>query len=284
MSNSDGDEIFEVEEIEESSYAEVDKKDLKGVQKYKIKAEEFLLDKHIIVIVCLVAIAVVEFLLINNKSKLLRMIFLNKDNEFQWLAGTAIAAIFTFLFTTVITVRKNKADLVAKSRIEWIQEVKKIMSVFLKDVHYYPFAYNDYKNSELEIEKCYLKLYEFNIKLENHESKFCKPKSKKERIKIKTEIKKLEIRIKELDTNFKKSKIKVNELARKIEENQYLLLLHLSDNPDNKQINDCIVKCTAWVNSMPEIWGYYNTIPVTNLLKVSRDYFKKEWNKSKKGK
>lgn len=184
MSNRDRNEIFEVEEIEESSYSEIDKKDLKGVEKYKIKVEEFLLDKHIIVIVCLVAIIVIEFLLINNKSKLLRMIFLNKDNEFQWLAGTAIAAILTFLFTSINTVKKNKADLVAKSRIEWIQEVKKLMSVFLKDLHYYPFKFEEFKRVPTDHQKYTERLNE------------------------------------------------INELANKIQENHYLLLLNLSDNDD----------------------------------------------------
>lgn len=248
MSNRDGNEIFEVEEIEESSYAEVDKKDLKRVKKYKIKVEEFLLDKHIIVIVCLVFIIVIEFLLINNKSKLLRMIFLNKDNEFQWLAGTAIAAILTFLFTSINTVKKNKADLVAKSRIEWIKEVKRIMSIFLTDVHYYPFLYEKLQNITVEHSK------------------------------------------------YDELEKEVNELTLKIEENQNLLLLHLSDNDDNKQINDCITACGKWIMDMPNRWNIltsggfvpgafdYENTPIENLLLVSRDYFKREWNKSKTGK
>lgn len=248
MSNNDEDEIFEVEEIKKSSYAEVEKKDLKGVQKYKMKVEEFLQDRHIIVILCLVAIIVVEFLLINNKSKLLRMIFLNKDNEFQWLAGTAIAAMLTFLFTSINTVKKNKADLVAKSRIEWIQEVKKIMAVYLKDVSYYPFLF---RKSKMMLKK---------------------------------------------STEYQEALKEVNELAVKIIENKNLLLLHLSDSKDNEQLNKCIEDCTEWMENMSLRWKIqtlsgtkkalfkYKQTPITNLLNVSRDYFKREWNKSKNGK
>ncbi|MBC9788611.1 hypothetical protein [Carnobacterium maltaromaticum] len=135
MSNKNERSIFEVDKIEISNYAEIEKKDLKGVLKCKNKVEEFLEHKYKIVILCLVAIIVVEFLLINNKSKLLRMIFLTKDNEFQWLAGTAIAAMLTFLFTSINTIKKNKADLVARARIEWINDVRGILAIYLSDIN-----------------------------------------------------------------------------------------------------------------------------------------------------
>lgn len=122
------------------------------------------------------------------------------------------------------------------------------MSVFLKDVHYYPF------------------IYENLMGISTKDSKY--PEVLKE----------------------------VNELATKIEEKQYLLLLNLSANDDNKEINKCINDCAKWIKNMPTRWeiqtkkganknGFkYKDTPTTNLLVVSRDYFKREWSKAKKGK
>lgn len=250
MSNNDEDEIFEVEEIKKSSYAKVEKEDLKGVQKYKMKVEEFLQDRHIIVILCLVAIIVVEFLLINNKSRLLRMIFLNKDNEFQWLAGTAIAAMLTFLFTSINTVKKNKADLVANARIEWIQEIKGIMATYLTDINYCLFLFQN------------LHIMSKDANNPEYEKKFRE----------------------------------VKELANKIIGNRNLLHLHLSDNEDNKQLNKCIDDCSEWIvdifekvlekkgNDASVDKMEYKKTPINNLLLVSRDYIKREWDQAKNGK
>lgn len=85
-------------------------------------------------------------------------------------------------------------------------------------------------------------------------------------------------------------KKELDGLSKKIEENQYLLFMNLSDNSDNKQLNDCIENCVIWINKMDEQravnqykFVYEDTV-VTNLLKVSRDYFKREWDRAKRGK
>lgn len=248
MSNSVEDAVFEVKEIKNSVYKDLDKDELKGLPKCKNATKEFLKHKYKIVIFCLIAIIVAEFLLINNKNKLLRLIFLTKENEFQWLAITSILAIATFLFTSINTVKKNKADLVAKSRIEWIQEVKQIMAIYLKDVTYYPFLFKKYAKNNTSDSK---------------------------RLELETEL---------------------NELALRIKQNKNLLLLHLSNNEDNKQLNECIQDCEKWIKNMRVRWRIqtkgntnvdlfeYKLTPIDNLLIVSREYFKREWDKSKKGK
>lgn len=171
---------------------------------------------------------------------------INKNQEFQWLGVTAIIAIISFIFNSITTLLRNKADLVAKSRINWIQDVRKLMSVFLRDVHYYPFIFQQ-----------------------------CNEKSKD-------------------DPTYDEDVKIVNELAAKIEEYQYLLLLNLSDNDDNEELNRCINDCWKWIENMPTRWDIqtetgtknksfsYEQIPTTNLLKVSRDYLKKEWEKAKR--
>lgn len=114
MDNSDEKIIFEVEEIKESSYLEV---------KWLKKLNEYLKNKYLITF--LIIIIGIQFYFNMKGSTFPWEIFYNKDGDFQWLAVTAISAMFTFFCTTIIALRKNKADLVAKSRIEWIQEAKK---------------------------------------------------------------------------------------------------------------------------------------------------------------
>lgn len=66
--------------------------------------------------------------------------------------------------------------------------------------------------------------------------------------------------------------------------------MNLSNNTDNKQINQCITDCASWISNMETRFKkqegefrYYDT-PVTNLMNVSRDYFKREWDRAKRGK
>lgn len=297
MTNSKKSAVFEVEEISTSSY----------VDRRKIKMRDLLNAKYTKIVVIIIVVIIESMFLLDFNSirnvfqdniiVFLRTIFLNKTGEFQWLGVTSIVAIFTLLFTSINTIKKNKADLVAKSRIEWIQEVKKIMSTYLRDVHYYPFIFENQRNCELELKDKHGALNvlkNFSDILSYNESL---PMKKKKKIKLEikkleneNEIKKLEIEIEKLDISLTKLTIEVNELGSKIEESQYLLYLNFSENEDNREINQCITDCAHWIKNMPVRWDAnraefkYNEVPVTNLLRVSRDYFKREWNKSKRGK
>lgn len=113
MDNSDEKIIVEVEEIKESSYLE---------GKWLKKLNEYLKNKYLITF--LIIIIGIQFYFNTKGFAFPWRIFYNKDGDFQWLAVTAISAIFTFFCTTIIALRKNKADLVAKARIDWIEKVR----------------------------------------------------------------------------------------------------------------------------------------------------------------
>lgn len=222
--------IQETPEIEKSDYAE----------NIHLKHLENWLKSYFFVITTVVSIIINLIFLTSQNIHILRLkdVFFNQTGNFQWAGIVALITIVSVISTAIIAVKRNRADLVSKSRIEWLQVNKKIMSEYLKDVHYYPYLFSKWKKA-----------------LEDGNP-------------IKEEL---------------------DELSQKIEQNQYLLLLNLGDNEDNTQINDCIIGCTLWTNSIQFAWDMnkqeINTkdTPVTNLLKVSRDYFNREWNKAKKG-
>ena len=59
---------------------------------------------------------------------------------------------FSFIFNAYENRRKRKEDLVSKSRIEWIQEVRRVFSEYLSMAHRYPFLFQKY-NDEINEEK-----------------------------------------------------------------------------------------------------------------------------------
>ncbi len=169
--------------------------------------------------------------------KILKFIFINKNGDFQWIGITALITIISFLLTYLATLRKNRADLVSKARIEWLNFHRKEMADYLT-------ASRDFYN------------------------------------KVRNE--------REFNTAKRKE---LFELMSELERRKNLLVLNLSDTDENRQFNDCIEDLAIWVNSFNKIivntdnTKYsYNDVPYVNLLKVSRDYYKNEWEKVKKGK
>lgn len=54
----------------------------------------------------------------------LRFLFTDKDNRFNWIGVSAIAAVLTFWFTREHNKKRLEADIISKARIEWIQNVR----------------------------------------------------------------------------------------------------------------------------------------------------------------
>lgn len=48
------------------------------------------------------------------------------NDEFQWGGITAIVAILTFGYTAYNNQKRNKIDLISKSRIEWLSTVREV--------------------------------------------------------------------------------------------------------------------------------------------------------------
>lgn len=180
------------------------------------------------------------FLFINYHKHLITVqtlepFFFDEKGHFQWLGLTSVTAIVSLVLTNYMTAKKNRSDLVSKSRIEWIQKNKEIMSLYLQEVKYYPYLLDALKNN-------------------------------------------------------KATRQQLDDLVINIEVNYNLLLMNFSDNKDNAQINTCIKDCFIFVQCYEVFWESNDTDqaqniwPIENLSTVSRDYFKREWEKAKRGK
>ncbi len=61
--------------------------------------------------------------------------FLDSKGNFNWTAVTALAAIFTIALTWINNNKNIKVNLVSKSRIEWIQDVRKTSIEFFNSCY-----------------------------------------------------------------------------------------------------------------------------------------------------
>ena len=119
---------FDVEEIKQSTYIKPEKKKI---------WEHIFNVRNLLLLLLLFSIGgnLFQFFLRHEFDNIVKILFINKDNEFQWAGVTALIAIISLLATAITTIRKNRADLVSKSRIDWIQKVKAIIAEYLKVVH-----------------------------------------------------------------------------------------------------------------------------------------------------
>lgn len=83
------------------------------------------------------------------------MNFILNHIEFFTLLGTIFVALMSYLNNKNALQQQKKladtnthANLISKARIEWIQEVRKLMAKFIQKSRYYPFLYNNYLESE----------------------------------------------------------------------------------------------------------------------------------------
>lgn len=115
---------------------------------------ENLLKILLLINVNAVLIAVFGLILYKYRNiNIIDQLFFNKDDVFQWIGVTAIVAIVSFLVTTVNNFKKNKQDLVSKSRIDWIQRVREDASIFISSLSDYTLLtvqLSNYINSEIQ--------------------------------------------------------------------------------------------------------------------------------------
>ena len=102
-------------------------------------------------------------------SKILKILFFSNNGYFNWLCITALVAIGTFIWNVWFNKHKFKADLISKSRIEWMNQVRPLIAKYVAAVPIYIYMYNRYfieNNGSLkklnykmdEIEKLYNEL------------------------------------------------------------------------------------------------------------------------------
>lgn len=96
-------------------------------------------------------------------GNVINKIFINSEGRFEWAGVTALGAMGTLLSTIVLTIYKNRSDLVSKSRIEWLNNVKSLTSEYLSDCNMLPILAerkNQVGVSEKEVvEKEYREVY-----------------------------------------------------------------------------------------------------------------------------
>lgn len=214
-------------------------KEIKKLTKSIYSEEKKNISKAVIALSILLAISIsANFLLwtkLWNYQRILEFLFINKDGRFEWGGLTSMLAIVSLIGTFIITLNKNKADLISKSRIEWLQETKKLTS--------------EYISSFYSVRRCI-----------------------KKRSKAKTK--------EEADEIYTKQVEAFNIMNEKF----ILLKINFIDNEDHKEIIKCIDDIKKYVNKRYELKNDRTAIAARNLAISSSAYFKREWDKAKKGK
>lgn len=70
-----------------------------------------------------------------------KLFFTNKG-YFNWIAITGIIAIGTFIWTIWFNNKKYRADLISKTRIDWMNQVRPLYAQYIAAVPHYMFLYN----------------------------------------------------------------------------------------------------------------------------------------------
>lgn len=86
--------------------------------------------------------------LVNNNSNFkivvsyAEKLFFTNKGYFNWIAITGIIAIGTFIWTIWFNNKKYRADLISKTRIDWMNQVRPLYAQYIAAVPHYMFLYN----------------------------------------------------------------------------------------------------------------------------------------------
>lgn len=123
--------------------------------------------------------------LLNNNSNFkiivfyAEKLFFTDKGYFNWIAITGIIAIGTFIWTIWFNNKKYRADLISKTRIDWMNQVRPLYAQYIAAVPHYMFLYNkamvdgDKRATEVlteqmdEIKRLY---YELNLYIPDNDS------------------------------------------------------------------------------------------------------------------
>ena len=228
---------------------EIIESNYKNYPNYRIPTIIRYLQKHVYCVGIIWSIILINIVIfIRPIISFFKILFVT-DKGFQWVSITAIVGLGTFIYNIYSTRKNNYYNTVSKARIEWIKEHR-----------------NNIAKLILDCDKCLFKLKELVYLKENG---------------------------KEKEISFKE-----DELSKLNQEIQLIinkLLLQLSSNDDNSQFVNCIEDCGRWVSSIVTVWNnikdksrfdniLYDTTVQKNIMLVSQDYYKREWEKAKAGK
>lgn len=245
-------------------------------------------------------------------------IFYNSLGDFQWASVAAIiagiGALISFVFSflgylnsrktlehqKVIDQKKIDADIISKSRMHWIDNTKVLFSRFLTnaiDLSAENVMFNE------KILQLNLKYEEAQALMKIKEDKTAKYDDRKQAAE------ELDYWINEGEKNFNEdmaSRVsRINVLMKNIHEDYTLIKLNFSNNEENNDIVKLIYEIyeELRVFSLNNGWNQFSSSielrtainkaqnirnssskKVEKLVELLRNYYKKEWEKVKKGK
>ncbi|WP_346929892.1 hypothetical protein [Clostridium sp.] len=87
------------------------------------------------IIICIFELFLILYFNFDRVRNIVLKMMLDSNGNFNWTVVTALAAVITIIFTWINNNKNIKANLVSKSRIEWIQEVRRVSVEFLDACH-----------------------------------------------------------------------------------------------------------------------------------------------------
>lgn len=213
------------------------------------------------------------------------------------LSSGLTAAIGSGIINYFINTRKIRAEVIAKSRIEWIQEVRKATSSYLIEVSNYLLCLSKLKETKIQKQEYVGKLVyavipnivedgDENIYIE--EEKILDPAYEHDN---ELHIKKIQ----ELIIEIKETEIETANQMKILLQSIHLLRLFFptnsKDNISHTYIKDRMTSISEYLNlyskishenkDFKKIYQYIN-IEIKDFSEMISDYLKAEWDKSKK--
>lgn len=125
------------------------KKEKKSINVFKLIFYDFFL-----IVILIMAMDSIDLFYFRGKIlhtlwnfRVFRHFFVDKDGKFIWLGATSIITVITLGVNAWDNRRKFKADLVSKSRIEWMNTVRPYISDYYENFNQYVYEYMLFMNS-----------------------------------------------------------------------------------------------------------------------------------------
>lgn len=194
-------------------------------------------------------------------------LFDSPDHKFQWVGATSIIAIITLAVNAWDNRRKFKADLISKSRLEWINDVRSRTASFIEACYEEDCEKTNEYGSLLRLH--------FSYDQKNQENAFSKAKNEDEIVINEKLLKKL---MSKKNNNNKNVLINsyINNMGRLILEKE---VPDLKKKYQNKKIFKIAFDGSIKEHKKVNIWGIF----LSNFIEIIRLYLKIEWERAKKG-
>lgn len=226
----------------------------------------------IVIIICLIGYLLIIALNMRGiqSNQLIQFLFVTEKNKFNWIGITSVLAIISLTFTAWDSRRKLKADVVSKSRVQWINSVRPLVAKFLVNSKYYMTYYIDIQiqSENLKIANNDFKQYETGAKQEESQREIIIDKKNK----INELLRETENIFNEIKLNLPEDKSGDNATLMKSINVVYDELKNIKNNYKNakndgeeKQLSDRVIT------------------EINNVVSVGSSYFKNEWERAKKG-